>query len=448
MLIAAIIGIAMFFAPLLTSGQSTAGIDVESQDIESEIVLSLTLDREDWTYRLNEEVVFEISISSNHKGYPVGEVHYTIGPEKMEPQVRGSLRIDDGVGTIRAAGMAEPGFLRGRVSLEINGKIYNAVATAAFEPEEINPTVEMPNDFNSYWNLAIKQSKQVPLNMDMVPIASRSTDAVDVYQVAYQFYNDTVQTAYGVLSVPKKIGKYPAIIRFPGAGWAPLSGDQGNAAKGFITLDLYIHGRPVTKNKAYYDALKVNELKDYMYKGISDRDSFYFKNVILGCVRAVDLIYSLKHFDGTSIGAWGSSQGGALSIITTSLEPRINYFVALCPAMSDFTGYLNGRAGGWPHFFTKPELYENNQEQVLNTLAYYDVVNFSRNIQAPGYFSWGFNDETTPPTSFYSAYNQVRSQKNIFVIPDGAHRIYPEQREKTYRWLRERLLENEKTPTQ
>src|SRR5690606_35541175 len=162
--------------------------------------------------------------------------------------------------------------------------------------------------------------------------------------------------------------------------------------KGFITLDLYIHGRPVIADRQYYENLKSTELKDYMYKGIADRDSFYYKNVILGCVRAVDLIYSLPEFDGNNLGGWGSSQGGALSIITASLESRIDYFVALCPAMCDFTGYLYGRAGGWPHFFLKPERYQDHKAEAVNTLAYYDVVNFAKQIHQSGFFSWGFND--------------------------------------------------------
>lgn len=58
------------------------------------------------------------------------------------------------------------------------------------------------------------------------------------------------------------------------------------------------------------------------------------------------VIFSLPQFDGKNLASWGSSQGGALSIITTSLDKRINMLVALCPAMCDFTGYLHGRAGG------------------------------------------------------------------------------------------------------
>lgn len=71
----------------------------------------------------------------------------------------------------------------------------------------------------------------------------------------------------------------------------------------------------------------------------------------------------------------------------------------------------------------------------MSTLPYYDVVNFARNITIPGFYSWGFNDETTPPTSFYSAYNVIKAPKNIFIIPEGKHQIYTEQVEKTYEWI-------------
>lgn len=418
--------------------QSTEGIDVERPVVEEsrKVDVSIELNNADWIYKIGETAVFEVNIT-NEDGSPLskGHVTYAIGPEKMKPWKTGKLEIENDKVVIAEGTMQEPGFLRCEVEVEVGGQSYKATATAAFSPEEIKPTTKTPLDFSEFWDTAIQKSKSVPLNKKLTLLEDRSTDDVDVYQVEYEFLNQEIEKFYGVLCMPKQQGKYPAVIRFPGAGWAPLAGDKATAAKGFVTLDLYIHGRPVTESREYYDSLKVNELKDYMYKGIDDRDSFYYHNVILGCVRAVDLIYELPGFDDENLGAWGSSQGGALSLITTSLEDRIDYFVALCPAMCDFTGYLHNRAGGWPHFFLKPKLYEGREEKVQTALSYYDVVNFAQSIKVPGFFSWGFNDATTPPTSFYSAFNVIQSPKKTFIIPEGVHKIYPEQRKKTYDWL-------------
>ncbi len=416
---------------------TTAGIDVEDpKSSETKGVdLSVSLDKVDWIYRMGEQPVFIINLSVDGRPVEETDISYTIGPEKMEPIQTGNVTVHNGSTRLEVPSMKVPGFLRCDVQVNVNGKIYNATATAAFEPDKIRPTAIEPVDFHGYWSKVVEGSKRIPLHSKLTPIPSRSNDSIAVYQAEYEFYNDGVRKFYGVLSMPKKKGKYPAIIRFPGAGWIPLGGDQKNAAAGFITLDLYIHGHPVTYERSYYVNLQENELKAYQYKGIVNRDSFYFKNVILGCVRSVDFIYGLPEFDGKRIGGWGSSQGGALSIITSSLDNRINYMVALCPAMCDFTGYLNNRAGGWPHLFTRPELYEDRKAQVIETLSYYDVVNFAKRLKVPGFFSWGFNDPITPPTSIYAAYNMIESPKKLYLIPPGIHKIYPEQREKTYNWL-------------
>lgn len=135
----------------------------------------------------------------------------------------------------------------------------------------------------------------------------------------------------------------------------------------------------------------------------------------------MDFLVSLPKYDGQNLGVQGGSQGGALSIITAALDPRINYLVAYYPALSDMTGYLNKRAGGWPHIFADSNLKYYNNPKVIETLSYYDVVNFARILKTPGFYSWGYNDDTCPPTSFYAAYNQIKAPKEVFVIPETGH---------------------------
>ena len=42
-----------------------------------------------------------------------------------------------------------------------------------------------------------------------------------------------------------------------------------------------------------------------------------------------------------------------------------------------------GRTGGYPHFNKYHEILKN--KDCLNTMAYYDVVNFARKVKAPTY---------------------------------------------------------------
>jgi cephalosporin-C deacetylase-like acetyl esterase len=131
----------------------------------------------------------------------------------------------------------------------------------------------------------------------------------------------------------------------------------------------------------------------------------------------------------------GGSQGGALTVVTAALDKRVKYMAALYPALADMPGYLKGRAGGWPHMFSDGHPWNPQSEKAKAALAYYDVVNFSRQINIEGYYSWGFNDETCPPTSFYAAYNVVTAPKQANIFHDTGHWTYPDQRLAMSNWL-------------
>ncbi|MGV3586304.1 MAG: acetylxylan esterase, partial [Adhaeribacter sp.] len=113
----------------------------------------------------------------------------------------------------------------------------------------------------------------------------------------------------------------------------------------------------------------------------------------------------------------------------------------------DMTGYLNGRAGGWPHLFAENNNRVHETPDKINTVGYYDVVNFARFVKVPGFYSWGYNDETCPPTSYYSAYNVTKAPKDLFVVPETGHWTYPEQYEKADAWLMPKLVKEEPAKT-
>jgi cephalosporin-C deacetylase-like acetyl esterase len=177
---------------------------------------------------------------------------------------------------------------------------------------------------------------------------------------------------------------------------------------------------------------------------MDSRDNFYYRRVYLGCIRANDFLTNLPQYDGKNLAVYGGSQGGALSIITASLDKRVKYLASYYPALCDLTGYLKGRAGGWPHYFAENNIasFNNNTKDKINTAGYYDVVNFARNLTIPGIYSWGFNDETCPPTSTFAAYNVIKAPKELFLAEETGHWTFPEQQEKVNSWLLSKLKAN------
>jgi len=411
-----------------------------AQPTEKLIKVIVAPDRADWTYKTGEKVKFTVSVLQNGNPIKNVKIRYEIGPEKMEPVKKETLNLATGIQTFEGGTMATPGFIRCIAIAEINGKEYRNLATAGFNPNEIQPTVPDPIDFDTFWSDAKTQLAKIPLDAKMTLISERCTEKVNVYHLNIQ--NFALGTRlYGILCVPKKEGKYPALLHVPGAGVRPYFGDIANAEKGIITLQIGIHGIPVNLDPQVYVDLSRGILNGYPNYNLDDKNRFFYKRVYMGCVRANDFLVSLPQFDGKNLAVTGGSQGGALSIVTAALDNRIKFLGAFYPAISDVTGYLQGRAGGWPHYFDKNGLAFNNKKEKIETVGYYDVVNFARRLSQPGIYSWGYNDETCPPTSMFASYNLIKSPKELYLALETGHWTYPEQQEKVTNWLVGKLTE-------
>lgn len=411
-----------------------------AQPTEKFIKVIVAADHTDWTYKVGEKAKFTVSVLQNGNPIKNAKIRYEIGPEKMEPTKKETITLATGTQTLEAGTMTTAGFLRCVAIAEIDGKEYRNLATAGFSPADIQPTVANPIDFDAFWNEAKTELAKIPLDVKMTLLPERCTEKVNVYQVNIQ--NFAVGTRlYGILCIPKKEGKYPALLQVPGAGVRPYSGDVANAEKGIITLQIGIHGIPVNLDPQVYADLGRGILNGYPNYNLDDKNRFFYKRVYMGCVRANDFLVSLPQFDGKNLAVTGGSQGGALSIVTAALDSRVKWLGAFYPAISDVTGYLNGRAGGWPHYFDKNSRAINDRKEKIETVAYYDVVNFARRLTQPGIYSWGYNDETCPPTSMYASYNIIKAPKELFLALETGHWTYPEQQEKVTNWLVGKLKE-------
>ena len=375
----------------------------------------------DWVYKPGETVKFDVSITKNNVLFSnIKEISYEFGPEMMPPVKTGKQALKDGKTVIDAGTMKTPGFLRCRVYVEYDGKKYEGVATAGFSPESIQPTTTLPADFVQFWDKAKSDLAKIPLDARLTLLPERCTSKTNVYHVNIQSYQNT--RLYGILSVPKASGKYPAMLVLPGGGVRRITGDVAFADRGFVVLDIGIHGIPVNMEPGVYADLGRGALSGYMTVNLDDRDRYYFKRVYMGLVRAIDFIFSMPEFDGSNIAAVGGSQGGALSIVATGLDNRIKSLVAINPALCDLTGFLHGRAGGYP-FLRNPI---DQTPAKIETSKYYDVVNFARFVKVPGFYAWGFNDDVCPPTSIYAAYNVIQAPRTLFLMEEAGHPVFPE----------------------
>lgn len=397
------------------------------------IKVIVTPDHEDWTYEVGESATFSITVLKNNTPLEGVEIKYDIRPEMVDSWQGGTLFLKGASVNVKSKKVDTPCFIRCKASVVVNGKKYSSYAKAGFSPSKIEPTTTLPSDFETFWDKGKESLSKIPMNPVMTLMPERCTDKVNVYHVSL----DNIQGKFfGVLCVPKKEGKYPAILHVPGAGSRPYYGQVTEAAEGFVTFEIGIHGIPVNLDKTVYNSLIKGPLYHYSRMNLDDKDNAYYRRVYLGCVRAVDFIESVESFDGENIGVTGGSQGGALSIVTASLDSRIDYLAAFYPALCDLTGFLYGRAGGWPKLFRDQN---TNKPDKIETSKYFDVVNFARFVKVPGFYSWGYNDDVCAPTSLYSAYNVLEAPKELHIFQEARHWKFPEQIAMRNDWLYKRL---------
>ena len=392
----------------------------------------------DWLYKVGEKAKVEVTFCLY--GIPQDvEVQYEIGPDEMPATSKGKAMLKNGRAVIDMGTMRQPGFLDLRLTASVADKTYKHHVKVGFSPELLKPYTKNPADFDAFWKANLEEARKTPVTVSCVKSDKYTTDEVDCYLLKIR--TDKRHSVYGYLTRPKQAGKYPVVLCPPGAGIKTIKEPMRNhyyAKNGFIRLEMEIHGLHPEMTEEQFKEISAafSDENGYVENGLDDRDNYYMKHVYTGCVRAIDYLCSLPDWDGRNVFVQGGSQGGALSLITAALDQRVTGCVANHPALSDVAGYLDQRAGGWPHM--------NRQHNMLTpakvaTLQYYDVVNFARRIKCPVYLTWGYNDDVCPPTTSYIVWNLITAPKESLITPINEHWTTPDTNYRQMLWIKDHL---------
>ena len=424
------------------------GINIQAENYphRSDCLWVTVPDHADWLYNTGEKAKIEVSLY--RYGIPQDvEVSYEIGPDMMPATSSGKAMLKNGRVVIDMGTMKAPGFLDLRLKANINSQKYEHHVKVGFSPEQLKPYTKNPADFDSFWQNAIEKARREvtseKLLMSSKKVDEYCTDETDMFLL--KIHTDQRHSIYAYLSMPKdcSMKKLPVVLCPPGAGVKTIKDPMGKlyyAKNGFIRLEMEIHGlNPEMTTEQFQEFSRAFDYENgYLANGINDRDNYYMKHVYVACVRALDYLCSLPEWDGKNVFVQGGSQGGALSLITAALDPRVTACVANHPALADMSGYIDKRAGGYPHFNKM-----NNMLTPANvtTLAYYDVVNFARRITCPVYMTWGYNDNVCPPTTSYIVWNLITAPKEPLITPINEHWTSENTNYGQMLWLKKQITE-------
>ena len=381
-------------------------------------------DHADWTYQVGEEAAVEVFLTKY--GIPKdGTLSYTVSDDLKAPDSEGTAELRGGRARIPVGTRRSPGFRNVQIRFSEGGNTTQTRIKLGFSPEQIVPVVELPEDFNAFWKREIAAMEARPLRVREIPQPERDTPAERCTLVRVSV--DDEHGVYGYLYVPKDVAPKtcPIVIFPPGAGVNTIivpGWHRYYMERKFIRFVIEIHGLdPRSPSQEFRDAgrrLETGNGGGYLGNGIESRDTYYMKNVYLAMVRMIDYLTLLPEWDGKNVVVKGGSQGGALSLVAAGLDPRVTACIADHPALADMAAGVAGRTEGYPHFNPASGILS---PAAVSTLAYYDVINFARQIKVPTQMSFGYNDDTCPPSTSFGVWNSLDCPKSLLVTPINEH---------------------------
>jgi cephalosporin-C deacetylase len=293
--------------------------------------------------------------------------------------------------------------------------------------------VTRPDDFRGFWDGVMAEVASIPLEPQISPEPMRSNEDVQVAQATYRSLGGLqISTWYCVPA--RGTGPFPALINFPGYKGEPtLRRDWG--AKGVVTLTVAVRGK-LRSNSGFnpgYPGLLTH--------GVESRDAYGYKGVIADCVRGVDFLLSRPEVDSERIFAFGTSQGGGLTLITSALRSAIKGGVSGYAFLCCFPESMKMlRSYPYDELSCYARAYPDRVPQMIETLRYYDAVNFAAWITCPMAVGIALEDEVCPPETSYAAYRALTGPKELWMFPNSGHGNAHDYPARERAWLERQIL--------
>ena len=420
----------------------TLTVSAENYPNRSDYLWYTVPDHADWNYQVGEKASVEVMFLLYGMPQDV-TVDYAIVDEGTTAEKNLHVTLKNGKGTISGITSKKPGFRDIQMQTTLNGVKYQHHIKLAFSPEKIVPYTQEPKDFVQWWEKNIAENQKYTLKFTKELYEPYCSEKVDCYIVKIEV-NKQHQSVYGYLTCPKNMekGKHPVILCPPGAGVKTIKEPMSRnyfPENGFIRFITEIHGMDPRMPEEYFSDVRAafdGKTKGYLYQNLDNRDNFYMRHVYEGLVKCIDFLTQMPEWDGKNVIVQGGSQGGALSLIAAGLDKRVNYVVANHPALSDMARAVEGGVSGYPHYTAEEGMLTKDR---LETMAYYGVVNFARHITAKTYMTWGYNDNTCPPTTSYAVWNVLTCSKEKLVTPINEHWTSEATNRQQCTWLLEQL---------
>jgi cephalosporin-C deacetylase-like acetyl esterase len=349
---------------------------------------------------------------------PPPVAHYTLKADGVKVIRNGALRFFSGRARLGTR-IASPETLLLEVTWQPSAPDNRAVGGAVAEPGAIAPAAPPPADFAAFWKGKLQDLESVPVNPELQR-ANSGKAGVCYWKVTLDNIGGT--HVRGQIARPEREGRFPAILIPQWAGVYALQKQwvTNFAAQGWLALNFEAHDIPIDREPSFYTGQFSGPLRNYWSTGNDDREKSYFLRMFLSCNQALRYLEGRPDWDGRTLVVAGASQGGMQGLMLAGLHPNeITALMVDVPAGCDMLAPTLGHAPGWPDWYHQTD--GKDPEKVRQTSRYFDAANFARTIRCPVLVGLGLRDEVAFPSSVLAAVHEIRSPKEVVIMPMADH---------------------------
>lgn len=337
----------------------------------------------------------------------------------------------------------------------LNSCSSKAYCTFGYDIENMGNYTVRPDDFDEFWEKTKKKLDGVDLQLELGEEYTYNSRQINDYNVAeadfpcsydeegivydevvarkISFMSASGMRIYGWFARPKKEGKYPGMMIYPGAGYHSRSMPLEHARHGYAALDIQVHGQDCDAPKeAYVPTPPLTEHGDYMKPY-----EFYYNDIYMHALQALNALCALDGVDSERIVCVGGSQGGRLSTVAAAMDKRVKGIVISIP-------HFNGQ----PYLYWADKMNKENNDgatvdysvldgELMKNIGYYDTTNFAPYIKCPVFCGSGLVDKVSPISCVMTLFDAIGSENKTYIpFPMMAHDWNAEFDRAAWRWLK------------
>ncbi|MDX8337317.1 acetylxylan esterase [Candidatus Cetobacterium colombiensis] len=294
----------------------------------------------------------------------------------------------------------------------------------------ISPT---PIDLIEFWKESLDELREKAAEV-IITSAAFDTPICECYDLNFKGIDG--EKIYVKMLLPKNIcNPVPAIIEFHGYGGngGDWSKRLSYPASGIAYFSMDCRDQMGNSGKEYFRS-------GNLIRGLLEGPKkLYYRNLYLDAIRLLDIVFEMKNIDKKNVVTLGYSQGGAISLVSGALDPRVSKIFSIYPYLSDFKRVWDLDLGDFAYqelkdFFRWYDPQHKNEKKIFETLSYIDVKNFAKNIVGEVTMVTGLVDKVCPPSTQFAVFNNIKSKKEHIIYPDFGHENINGLEDIIYEW--------------